>query len=396
MTTYGETETGFRRKTFPEIQASIKEKLRKRIDTRLALDELDWVGNAVDVFSDELDLAWQGLEVARNGFDPANAEGALMVALAALTGTRRNDPTFGVCAVTLGLAASKTFPVGDLVASVQGDPTNRWQNRDAVVSTTAGNYAAVFIAQETGPRQALAGTLTVIAATKSGWLSITNASDATPGTALEAIDDLRVRREEDLETQASGSAGGIRSDVLGVEGVVSANVLINDTENDTVDLPKHSIRVIIWDGLTLEADDDEVAQAILDSKGAATTTVGSTLATASDLNGDDVTVEFDRATRIPLYVVGELEVTAGADHAAVTAAAKLAMIAGGPADVGDRAVFERLKSLSFAVDGVTDVLAFTLGTAPSPAGTVNIEADIDEILILDSANITLTITEQTP
>jgi len=395
VTDYGETPTGFRRKTFPEIQESIKGKLRARIDPRLTLDELDWVGNAVDVFSDELDLGWQALEVARNGFDPANAEGALMIALAALTGTKRRGPTFGVVSVTLGLAANKTFAPGTLIAHVNGDPTNRWTNRDTAASTALpGDYPATFICEEAGRKLAVAGSLTVIAATQSGWLSITNPTDATPGTDLEEVDDLRVRREEDLETQASGSAGGIRADVLDVEGVISANVLINDSETDTVDLPKHSIRAIIWDGLVPAASDDAIAQAILDSKGAATTTVGASDGVATDPNGDPATVRFDRATRVPLYIDGDLEVVPGADAVAVAAAAKLAIIAGGPTAVGERAVYERLKSRAFAVDGVTDVLDFGLGTVPSPTGTANVEADIDEILIIDTANISLTITEQ--
>jgi uncharacterized phage protein gp47/JayE len=394
VTDYGETPTGFRRKTFPEIQAGIKEKLRGRIDSRLALDELDWVGNSVDVFSDDLDLAWQALEVVRNGFDPANAEGALMIALAALTGTQQRQPTFGLCAVTLGLAANKTFLPGELIGHVLGDPTNRWVNRDLVASTIEDAYPATFRAETAGRRLAVAGTLVVIAASKSGWLSITNPSDAQPGEELEEVDDLRVRREDDLETQASGTAGGIRSDVVAVEGVISARVLINDTEADVGVLLKHSIRVIIWDGATPAADDDAIAQAILDTKGAATRTVGTSQGTATDANGDATVVKFDRATQVPLYVVGELEVEAGADEATVTAAAKLAIIGGGPTAVGERAVFERIKSRAFSVAGVTDVLDFAVGTAPSPTGTDNVEAAIDQILIIDTANITLTITEQ--
>jgi len=396
LTIYGETETGFRRKTFDEVRDSIATKLRKRVDERLTLDELDWVGNLVDVVSDELDLAWQALEVARNGFDPANAEASLMVALAALTGTKRLEPSFGLAPVTLGLAASKTFQPGDLVAHVQGDPTNRWVNRDVVTSTVADDYEAFFSAETVGEHLALAGTLTVIAATKSGWLSITNDTDAVPGRNLEEIDDLRVRREEDLETQASGSAGGIKSDVLDVDGVVSASVLVNDTESDTVDLPKHSIRVILWDGLTQDADDDEIAQAILDSKGAATRTVGASSGTAVDAQGDDTLVYFDRATQVPLFVTGELEVVVGADPVAVAAAAKLALIAGAPTEVGERAVFERIKSRAFTVGGVTDVLEFFIGLVDPGSGTVNIDAAIDEILVLDSGDIDLTITEQTP
>lgn len=394
MTDYGETDTGFRRKTFAEIQASIRDKLRRRIDARLTLDELDWVGNLVDVFSDELDLGWQALEVARNGFDPANSEGSLMIALAALTGTRRRDPTYGTVDAVVGLAANKTFAPGELVAHVWGDPGNRWVNRDEIASTASGDYPAVFVAEAPGSYPAIAGTLIVIAASKTGWRTITNPTDATPGRELESIDDLRVRREEDLETQASGTAGGIRSDVLDVEGVTSARVLINDTETDQPGLPKHSVRVIVWDGLTEDADDDAIAQAILETKGAATTAIGASSGVAVDAQGDTTTVPFDRAVQTLLYVDGELEIAKGADSAAVIAAAKEAIIAGGPTGVGQRAVFERIKSRSFSAAGVTDVLSFALGAAPGPTETDNVEAAVDEILILDSSTITLIVTEQ--
>ncbi len=394
MVDYGETATGFRRKTFSEIQGSIRTKLRRRIDPRLTLDELDWVGNAVDTFSDELDEAWKALEVARNGFDPDNAEGVLMIALAAVTGTQQKKPTKGTVPVLLGLGATKTFEAGAMIAHVTGDPTNRWVNLEEVQSTAAGDYPATFIAEEAGRKVALAGTLTVIAQTKSGWLTITNPTDADPGTDLEEVDDLRVRREEDLEGQASGGAAGIRADLLDVPGVLSAIVRYNDTETDTAELPKHSVRAIIWDGVGQDADDDAIAQALLDSKGATATAVGTSSGTAVDANGDDVDVPFDRASQVQLYIDGELEVVQGADTGVLDAAAKLAIIAGLPNLIGARAVFEKLKCQSLSVPGVTDVLNFKLGLAPSPTGDANILAAADQILVVDSSNINLTFTEQ--
>jgi hypothetical protein len=242
----------------------------------------------------------------------------------------------------------------------------------------------------------VAGTLRVIAATRSGWLSIDNPLDGEPGKALESIDDLRVRREDDLEIEASGTAGGIKADVLRVPGVVSANVLINDTETDRVGLPKHSVRVVLWDGIGLDAENDAVAQAILGTKGAATSSIGASSGSATDPNGETTTVHFDRATRVPLYVVGAIEVAAGADHAVASAAATAAILLGGPTGVGKRAVFERMKARAFSVPGVTDVLGFTLGTAPAPTGVVNVEAAIDQLLLADSTTVALTITEQAP
>ena len=140
MTDYGETATGFRGKTYDEALSELKARFRARISEELTLDEYDWLGNVVAICADREQLVWEALEVARNQFDPDNAEGNLAIGLAALTGTRRKDATKGTVTCSLTLDASKTFAPGALVAHVDGQPDNRWVNRDTVTSTSAGAW----------------------------------------------------------------------------------------------------------------------------------------------------------------------------------------------------------------------------------------------------------------
>src|ERR1043165_7763340 len=126
MTDYGETATGYRGKTYAEALDGLKARLRSKISEALTLDENDWLGNAVAIWAEVENLIWEALEIARNQFDPDNAEGQGAVALAALTGTFRRDPTKGSVTVSLGLDASNTYQPGDLVAHVVGQPDNRW------------------------------------------------------------------------------------------------------------------------------------------------------------------------------------------------------------------------------------------------------------------------------
>ena len=164
MTDYGETTTGFRGKTFDETGADIRARMRALIDQNLTLDDKDPLGNIVDVFSDELALAWEALEVARNQFDPDNAEGQGAVALAVgelaeaewdslLSGSgsvhwRTPAPGFDVAAATLRLRAETMMsgahgadtPVWHVFAQTPWDAVAGRSSRVRLVSWVADDW----------------------------------------------------------------------------------------------------------------------------------------------------------------------------------------------------------------------------------------------------------------
>lgn len=396
MTVYGETSTGFRGKTFAEAGADLRARLRARISQDLTLDAKDWLGNAVDIWADIEALLWEALEVARNQFDPDNAEGQLAVALAALTGTKRRQPTKGSVLCTLGLDAGRTFASGELVAHVEGQPDNRWVNRDQVVSTVAGTYTNVpFLTETAGRKLALANKLKIVAQTKSGWLSVNNPADATPGEDLESIPDLMARREEELGAGGSGTVAAIDKAVSAVEGVIGCRVFYNDSSSTqaiaSVSMPPNSIRVVVWDGIGGAASNNALAQAILNTKSGGAPTLGSTSGTAVDVYGEVKTVNFTRVSYVQGFVAITVTAPIGTNTPQLTADIRASIVALWPTRIGQAAYANKLMAGPAALPAVLNVTSLTVGGPPPPPVASSFVATSDQILLINSSDIAVTV-----
>src|SRR5688572_24546151 len=138
------TSTGFERRTQADILEAIQNAQRSTISAKLDLSERTVLGSLNPIFAEHVDQLEQLVEECYAAFDPDNTSDDRFVALCLLTGVPRRGATKGLATCTVNLQASKTYAAGDLVAHVTDEPTNRWLNRDAVTSTTAGNYTAVF------------------------------------------------------------------------------------------------------------------------------------------------------------------------------------------------------------------------------------------------------------
>jgi uncharacterized phage protein gp47/JayE len=379
----GITATGYQRRTRDVVLARIQSYLRDKISAKLDLTERAVLGNTSNLDADEIDQLEQLIEEAYNAFDPDNASDDRFVALALLTGVPRRGPQTGLVTVELDLDAAHTYAPGDLAAHVIDEPTNRWLNRDEVVSTTAGTYEAVF-ESENASSAAIAelGTLTVIATPVTGWNAVTNPEAATPGQDIESVAALRIRREGALSIGGSRTRGAIRAKVLLVDGVVTAEVfenVTNVTDGDGI-LP-HGIRVVVWDGDPAAANNDEIAQAIWDHKAEGISSQGSETGTAQDSVLGPVSVSFDRATVVNIEADVDIESTDGVAATDV----EDALIAAMPNRVGRGVVFNKLASSVFEVDGVDDWASFTVEGA-----TADLPALQSTIYLLDAGDINVT------
>ena len=85
--------------------------------------------------------------------------------------------------------------------------------------------------------------------------------------------------------------------------VIQAFVYENDTDVvDSFSVPAHSMHVVVYDGIVPLASNVQIAQAIWDNKPSGTATYGGTSALATDSQGKSRTVNFDRATIVPVYI----------------------------------------------------------------------------------------------
>ncbi len=375
--------TGFTPRTLADVVEALQDSLRSRISDKLDLSERTVLGNVVQIFADHLVQAEGLLSESYSAFDPDAASDDRLVALALLTGVPRRGATTGLVTVTLNLDASQSYAAGDLVAHVTNEADNRWTNRDAVVSTTAGAYSAVFESESTGAGAiAPAGTLTIIAEPIAGWNTVTNAAAATPGTDIEAIEDLRLRRELAVSAGGSRTRNAIRAKLVNVEGVLSVEVFENTTNVvDANGIPPHALRAVVWDGSPAAADDNDLAQAIYDHKAEGISSDGGETGIAQDEVLGPVVVAFARALTSSLVVATEIESEDGVSADDVAEAIVAAM----PTRVGEPVVYNRLAKAVFDVVGVDDWVTFTIN-----GGTADLPGLISTIYLLDAGDVTVT------
>jgi uncharacterized phage protein gp47/JayE len=379
----GITATGYARRTLDTVLASIQGFLRDKISAKLTLTERTVLGNVSNLDADHIDQLEQLAQECYHAFDVDNASDDRFVALSRLSGVNRRGEQFGLATVTVNLDAAQTYAPGDLAAHVIDEPTNRWLNRDDVVSTTAGNYSAVFKSEFAGADAiAEAGTITVIATPVSGWNSVTNAAAATPGQDIEAIPAMRIRREAATSIGGSRTRGAIRSKLVLLDGVLSAEVFENVSNvTDADGILPHGIRAIVWDGSPAAADDDAIAQIIHDHGAEGILPQGAESGTAQDAQLGPVIKFFDRATATSITVAVDIESEVGVAIDDV----KDAIIARMPTRVGQEVTFHKLAGSVFSVPGVDDYVTFTIN-----AGTSDLAAVQNVIYLLDESDITVT------
>jgi uncharacterized phage protein gp47/JayE len=377
------TATGYEPRTLDTVLVSLQSFLRDKISLKLALDERTVLGNISNLMADHVAQLEALVAECYNAFDPDNASDDRFVALSLLSGVPRRGETHGLVTVTLDLDASQSYAAGELAAHVIDEPGNRWLNRDAVVSTTAGEYDAVFESELPGALAiAEAGTITIIATPVSGWNGVTNAAAATPGTDIEPIAALRIRREIALSVGGSRTRGAIRSKLTLLDGVLSVEVFENTTSTtDANGIGPHGVRIVVWDSSPPAADDDEIAQVIYDHKAEGILSHGSESGTAQDPIVGPVVVAFDRAVVSNVVVAVNIESETGVSIDDV----RDAIVAAMPDRVGDEVTFNRLSSSVFKVQGVDDWVTFTIN-----GGSADLVAVQNRIYLLDPDDITVT------
>jgi hypothetical protein len=357
----------------------------------LDLSSTQPLGQVKSIVAKKLAEVWELAQAVYQVTNPAGAEGVQLDNVSAITGTTREPASKSTVTCTVDLDASTTLPAGS-IANVTGQTSNRWVSVEDVTSTTAGTYSAEFESETTGAHVANAGTLTEITAPVAGWNSVTNALDAALGAPVETDAQLRIRREDELDAQGSGTVDTIRDALVrDVDDVISAFVFENTTNaTDSEGLPPHSLKAVIYDGDTPTADDDEIAQLLWDKKPGGIEYVGDTSGTATDSEGNPRTVAFSRATVKNVWFDYVLTTdddypSDGDDQVKAAAVALGAEVL----TLGVDVIAARFKSAAFEVLGVVDVTTFELGFAITPSGTTNLAVGSGEIAALDTSRITV-------
>lgn len=263
-----------------------------------------------------------------------------------------------------------TTPATPATGTITADPT------------TAGNVQAV----ETGPIQALAGTLNQIVTQVSGWTKSGNGVDATLGANAETDAAFRIRRNAALLGSGSATLNAIRGSLLILLNVLQVKVFENVTDVTDINgrLP-HSVEAIVQGGA-----DQDILDDIFDKKAGGIRTLGSTSGTVIDSQGDSHTISFSRPGSVLVYLELDLTVDSNYPVDGDTQVSDAVLAYGLTLEIGeDVIVFPTLISSFASIPGITDVVV-RIGSAPGPTLDDNIIVPDSDIALFDSSRVTIT------
>jgi hypothetical protein len=269
-------------------------------------------------------------------------------------------------------------------------------------SVTPANIASAYAVDSAssctvdGPTVALAGTIRTLSAAVAGIVGLINEFDADAGRNDETDAEMRDRWLDRLTIAGLATPDRIRAAVLAVQGVEYVRVFEN--ESDVVDgdgRPPHCFQVVVLGGA-----DNDIAQAIWNSKPAGILSYGTSASgTAVDSLGTAHVVDFERPTVRYLWL--DIEVTDGEGFPTTgdpATAIRDAVVAWANANLTVGSDLYRIQVAGVCTATVPGIAAITVETddTPTDAGPpVYTNSDItvadDEILVLDSSRVTVTI-----
>ncbi len=398
--TFALTDQGVTVDTIDDIATRLATNARAPggIDPNLDTSELSPFGRLFGMIAIELS-GYQ--KVARDIWAAATvtATGQALKNNALLTGTKPQDPTKSTVSASATLTAGTTVVKGSR-ANVAGDTTALFEST-ADVTNSSGITATIAMPMQAvtaGAVRAPAALLTVINTPVAGWLSVTNAFDATIGKPAESDPDLRLRRQAELAVSGSTTVLAIEADVLNVTGILDTVSAENLTDlTDVNGLPPHSFEIVVWDGAGLAASDNAIAQVILDGKASGIASVhgsGGTSASGSavDVEGNTHSVAFTRASALNAYIGVAVTVNASKFPVDGVAQIQAALAAAFNADqrIGVEAIITKYFADVYAIAGVIEA-TMALGSAPSPSD-VRLAVTRAQIALADTSRIAVVVT----
>lgn len=384
----GVTDQGFEAETVDTLKTAIEDELKNSFGASFNVRPTSVAGIIIGVVAQKLADLWDAAEAIYGSQYPDTATGASLDQLALLTGVQRLPAERSTVVLGITGDAATVIPAGSRVRNA--DTGTYWRTIEAdgdVTIPVAGHITANAESEDYGEIVGAAGTLTTIDTVISGWDSVSNALDADYGREQETDAELRLRRASLLASQGKGTVDAIRADVASVADVESVFTFENTTLiTDGDGLPGKSFEVVVLGG-----DEDEIAQAIWDSKPAGISAYGATTGTAVDTLGDDRIVGFTRPTEKLIYI-GVSATTGEGWVPALSADFAQAIVDYAEANlgIGDDVYRKALFAPMFEIEGIVDVDYFYIDFFAAPTATSNLSIGSREIAVFDTSRIGIT------
>lgn len=253
-----------------------------------------------------------------------------------------------------------------------------------ITETTPGVYQGLVdcTALDTGPISVAKKALSIIDNPISGLIRVFNPEVATVGRDLETIPEARIRRVQRLQISEAGPTAAIDNKIFQLNDEIDKTTVeyAHTFENitlitDSRGIPGKAFEAFVYLTAGAVDRDQEIAQAIFDSKPAGIEPHGDISKTVQDSEGLDHTIKFSRPTAVPIYLILDLTVTSEYPSDGDTQVENLMVEWGESLGVGqDVIVYPSLVAQLDTILGITDVVV-KIGTAPAPTLDNNIVID---------------------
>lgn len=323
-------------------------------------------------------------------FSPSTGMADALTRNVKINGITRKGATNSTVDVTLTGTAGTTVTNG----SVKDANGIIWNLPASVTIETGGSVIATATCATSGAVAAVIGSIKQINTPTRGWISVTNASAATVGTAAENDSALRVRQGQSVALPSLTPFDAVDGALANVDGVMRHKLYENDSGAvDSNGLPAHSISAIVDGG-----DATVIAQTIRGKKGQGVATYGTTSVTVADTYGNPHDISFYRSTDVPIYISLSLKVFAGYTTQ-IGEQIKQAI-----ADyinsllIGDDVLLSRVYSpanLGVVSGGNAkyyDISSLQIGKSAGAVAAANVDIAFNESASCSTANIALTVT----
>jgi hypothetical protein len=355
---FGVTAEGFVLKTLSDILSEVNNAQLGSISSSLNLDGLGIRAQMVHPLCAQLAKLW---ELAQSVYASGDANQALdfsLVQLCALTGTSLSPEQPTSVLGLVELAAGAALPVG-ACAHISRNPALRFKTRVAVVNETGSTafFKVLFFSETNGPLAVSLGELDTIAEPQTGWISVTNEETGVLGSTAETNQELRLKRQEDLQASGSTTLASIIDAVRAVPGANNVSGIENDTNKalEADGQPPGTIQIFMREGAATAS----IAQAIFLAKAGGAPTFGNTSDTYTDDEGTEHTVYFTVLEPYELFV--EYILTTTSDYAGPQATDNaLVLFFEGFANA-QPVIYNQVLSFLMGLAGVVDVTFLAVG-----------------------------------
>ena len=249
-----------------------------------------------------------------NSFDPDKCSGVVQDVRYSLNFLTRKGGTFTI--QNIDVTANRTVELQGLDASyndtnassytVSDNAGNNWYLIDTT-TITAGTTSLPFRSQNLGLVQPTVGTITNQVTKVLGVTSVINSTAPTTlGENQESDEEFRVRRNRSTAINGQNNYDAMTGQLLALDGITDVYVHVNsDDTTDSTGTPAYTVWVIAEGGAN-----SDIANIIYANSGGLPTRGNVSVDTVT-VSGEEVTVNFDRANPVPLYIRFDVQNTSG-------------------------------------------------------------------------------------